>query len=291
MNNPLVTVAIITYNSEKFIRETLDSVTQQTYNNWCIVVGDDGSKDNTREILNEYKEKLGDKLILVLHEKNQGANANWNSIVPEFKGKYVAKLDGDDLWLSTKLEKQVKFMELNTEKILSYHYTYIRNDLSKKLLKKRQHKIEGFGTEVLMKNLCFICSCTPMWRNEKEVMVPSDLRKVGDYYLWLKITEGGKIGCIPEYLSEYRVHGNNVTIADNKIEYIDETRKIIEKFQNTVNKEIYEEAIRGIELEKAMKLFKIKNFEGANKILSKYSIFDIKGFKRKLIKTFLKLFK
>lgn len=290
MKTPLVTVAIITYNSDKFIKETLESVINQTYQNWKIVVGDDGSKDKTVEILREYKEKLGNKIELILAKENKGANENWNNITPYFTGDYVAKLDGDDLWLPEKLGKQVKYMESNKNVTLLYHYTYIKNDLKNEVMKVKQERLEGNCLEVFLENGCFLYSCTAMWKNKKKIYVPKNLKKVGDYYLWMALGEGGDIGCIPEYLSEYRLHGANVTIADNKIKYLEDNRRIIDYFSEKVNQSIYKKAVKNSNLDIGIFYYKKKKYLKAKKVLKGIKLSEIKGWKRKLAKLHL-LFK
>ena len=96
---PLVSVAIITYNHEKFIGEALNSVLEQDYENIEIVVADDGSKDRTPEILRKFEREHPGKLRLILSERNEGITVNSNKAHFACIGKYVAWLGGDDLML------------------------------------------------------------------------------------------------------------------------------------------------------------------------------------------------
>ena len=89
---------------------------QKTNFNFEVIVGEDASPDNTREILLEYKERYGDKLVLVLHDKNVGVSANTMSLHKLVKGKYVAVVEGDDFWVDEyKLQKQYDILENNPE--------------------------------------------------------------------------------------------------------------------------------------------------------------------------------
>ncbi|WP_457640391.1 glycosyltransferase family 2 protein [Persephonella sp.] len=112
MNKPLVDVVIITYNQEDFIAETLESVLSQSYENIRIIVSDDGSKDKTPEIINNYAQKYKN-IVPVFSKKNTGIAANLNRAIKHLQGKYVAWLGGDDLFLPDKIKIQVEFLESN----------------------------------------------------------------------------------------------------------------------------------------------------------------------------------
>ena len=112
-----VTVTIITYCHEKYIRQCLDSVfAQETSFSFEVIVAEDASPDNTRQILLEYKEKYGDQLVLILHDQNLGPSGNSASIRPYIRGKYVAIVEGDDCWTDNrKLQKQYDILEKHPE--------------------------------------------------------------------------------------------------------------------------------------------------------------------------------
>jgi glycosyltransferase involved in cell wall biosynthesis len=131
INNPLnslVSVIIPAYNSGKFIEAALDSVLAQTYQNTEIIVVDDGSQDNTAEIVKRIA--LKDKRIVLLCQKNQGVAAARNLAIQHSQGEFVAPLDSDDIWYPLKLEKQVECM-LNSDSqvgIVSASYVFIDED-------------------------------------------------------------------------------------------------------------------------------------------------------------------
>lgn len=107
----------MSYNLEKYIAEALDSILMQKVNfKYNIVVGEDCSTDNTRQILQEYASKYPDKFTLLLHKKNLGVVANFATTLKSCQGKYIALLDGDDYWTDPfKLQKQVDFLESNKD--------------------------------------------------------------------------------------------------------------------------------------------------------------------------------
>ena len=108
-SNPLVSIVIPVHNGEKYIKESIDSCLNQTYNNIEIIVVDDKSEDNTLKILKEY----GDKLIVLPVEKQNGLGNVINIGIRKSKGKYIARMDADDIMYPTRIEKQVQYLESN----------------------------------------------------------------------------------------------------------------------------------------------------------------------------------
>ncbi len=120
---PLVSIVTPLYNAERFIEEMIDSVIGQTYSNWELIIIDDASTDRSFELV---KAKVRNELRIRLYQfqENKGAAAARNKGIQQAKGKYLAFLDSDDLWLPTKLEKQVDFMEQG-EKVFSFTSYYV----------------------------------------------------------------------------------------------------------------------------------------------------------------------
>ncbi len=109
-SNPLVSIVIPVHNGEKYIKESIDSCLNQTYNNIEIIVVDDKSEDRTLEILKEY----GQKLTVIPVEKQNGLGNVINIGIRKSKGKYRARMDADDIMYPTRIEKQVQYLESNT---------------------------------------------------------------------------------------------------------------------------------------------------------------------------------
>lgn len=126
--NPLVSVIIPAYNSGKFIEAALNSVLAQTYQNIEIIVVDDGSQDNTAEIVRRIA--LEDKRIILLCQENQGVAAARNLAIQHSRGEFIAPLDSDDIWYPLKLEKQVEYMLESDSQvgIVSTSYIFIDED-------------------------------------------------------------------------------------------------------------------------------------------------------------------
>ncbi len=116
-SHPIVSVVICSYNRENTISAAIDSVLSQKCDfRYEIIIGDDGSTDNSREILRAYQLKCPDKIVLLFHETNQGLGSNWALCVKAAQGKYIASLDDDDFWCDNlKLQMQVDFLEKNPD--------------------------------------------------------------------------------------------------------------------------------------------------------------------------------
>ena len=112
MNQKLVSVCINSYNSEKFILQTINSVINQTYKNLQIIIVDDCSTDKTVELIKTIDDE---RIEFYSTPKNIHISSAYNESLKYVKGDYVARLDADDLWAKDKIEKQVEFLEKNTE--------------------------------------------------------------------------------------------------------------------------------------------------------------------------------
>ena len=110
MKDELVSIITPTYNSEKFISETINSVLNQTYTNWELLITDDCSTDKTVEIVESYVKK-DCRIKFFSLKKNSGAAIARNNSIKNSKGRYISFLDSDDLWLKNKLELQINFMK------------------------------------------------------------------------------------------------------------------------------------------------------------------------------------
>ena len=118
---PLVSIALRSYNQKYFLKEAIDSIFNQSYANYELIIADDYSTDGSIELIENYKKNLG-------HTKNL------NRALFACKGKYISIFDGDDIMLPNKLKLQVKFMEKNSNCVICYHNTeYFDNEIVKKL--------------------------------------------------------------------------------------------------------------------------------------------------------------
>jgi len=209
----LVSVIIPTYNRGALIRETIQSVVNQTYKSIEVLVIDDGSTDNTREIV-EY---INDSRIKYCWFENSGLPAvARNRGLRIARGEYIAFQDSDDLWVLDKLQKQIDYLEKHRDIFLLYSQHYIQKDgeligVSPLTLKA------GYIFHELYCSYNFIPIITVVMRNRglaNQYFNDEDkrLRAIEDYDLWLTIARSEKIGYIKEPLAIYRVHPGNISL-------------------------------------------------------------------------------
>ena len=134
---PKISVIIPVYNAEKYLSDAIESVIEQTYDDWEIVAVNDGSTDSSPVILKTYEKRYPTK-IRVIHQSNSGLSAARNVAIAASRGEYVAFLDADDLWLPEKIDEQIRVLSTNTDVGLVYSDVY---DLKKGKLKKRRRVI------------------------------------------------------------------------------------------------------------------------------------------------------
>ncbi len=115
MNEKKVSIIMGIYNCADTLDEAIESILSQTYTNWQMIMCDDGSSDNTYEVAKKYVEKYPNKFILIRNEQNMGLNYTLNNCLSIADGKYVARMDGDDISVPERFEKQVEFLETNPE--------------------------------------------------------------------------------------------------------------------------------------------------------------------------------
>jgi glycosyltransferase involved in cell wall biosynthesis len=210
MNSPRVSVIIPNYNYQEFVCKTVDSVLMQTYQNLEIIVVDDGSKDSSREILRAY----GDK-IKVIEQVNQGVSRARNNGVAQSKGDFVAFLDSDDLWLPTKLEKQMKKFQKDTDIGLVH--------CSMKLIDREENDCgvidqgaEGWVADEFLKYERGVVigagSTSLLPRRVFDEVGGFDPRQTtaADWDFSYRVASKCKIGFVPENLVLYRLHGSNM---------------------------------------------------------------------------------
>jgi len=212
---PLVSVAIVTYNQKEYLKECIESVLMQDYENIEIVVADDGSTDGTPEMLLDYKKKFPNKFVVELSKKNQGITKNSNLAHFSCKGKYIAWMGGDDLMLQGKISKQVEYMEQNYNCTISYHNLDVFESKTNKTIDyfNKTKKISGDIRSVL-KFGTFNGACSTMVRTCKTPKYGFDERIpiASDWLYWAEtLLNGGTINYIDNVLGRYRRHQNNIT--------------------------------------------------------------------------------
>ncbi len=203
----LVSIITPSYNTAAFIAETIASVQAQTYKNWEMIIVDDCSTDNTDEVVAPF---LADSRIKYLkNPKNSGAAISRNFALREAKGKWIAFLDSDDLWMPDKLQKQIEFMENG-----GYHFSYSyyreidENSKPNGVTVKGPKRITKRG----MFNYCWPGCLTVMYDAEVVGLVQiNDIKKNNDYAIWLQVCKKEKCMLLPEVLGQYRKRSGSIS--------------------------------------------------------------------------------
>lgn len=206
--NELVSIITPCYNSARFIGETIESIQAQTYQNWEMIISDDCSTDNTREVIAPYMEQ-DSRIKYICNEKNSGAAITRNNALRIAKGGWIAFLDSDDLWLPEKLEKQIAFMEEN-EYAFSYHeYTEISEEgHNLKTIVSGIKTVGKFG----MYACCWPGCLSVMYNANKIGLIQiNDIKKNNDTAMWLKVVKKAKCHLLKENLAFYRRRKGSIT--------------------------------------------------------------------------------
>lgn len=246
-----IDILVATYNGEKYIREQIDSILNQTHTNFNLLISDDGSKDNTVSILREYEQK--DKRVKVfVQEKNLGYIRNFEFLLKQVTCEYYMLSDQDDFWLPEKVEKSyAKLINENFDLVFS-DLEVVNADLEtvhpsfwKYLKIDKKVKYDDYRTQYLYNCAtgCTIISKKKFLNLILPVPYKSEFMP-HDYWIALVVAVNGRIGHLPEKLIKYRQHGNNQIGTEktshkfNKFEQVRDLflRVKIEHFQDCVSR-------------------------------------------------------
>ena len=224
---PLLSVLMITYNHEAFIGRSIESVlSQKTDFPFELVIGDDHSTDNTKQIAMKYAEKYPDTIKLLSHSSNLGVIPNFQNTLERCKGRYVAILEGDDRWIDeSKLQKQVNFMERNPDYVLCGGHTISESSSNKliynlisrfKYLRKGSLKLQTFELdEVIIAN--HFKTLTVVFRSEflRQPWNPAfRASTILDWLIYISLglnnDKKARYANLPDILAAYNVHSGGI---------------------------------------------------------------------------------
>lgn len=265
-DNPLVSVVIPLYNGEKFIRECLESVYQQTYRPIEVIVVDDGSTDRSPEMVREFP---GEKKLIripnsdVSHARNVG--------VENARGELIAFLDQDDKWLPEKIEKQVKLFRENPDVDLIFTDLIKFYPSGKRHHAPDKHRLalsltdENLFSQLVIKNV--LMPSAVMVKKESFLAAGAfdpEFRTCGDYEMWLRMAARGMKFCyLPEPLTLYRQHGEN-TSRQAEVMYRDRIKAIEKTFTDEQlteqQKKLKSAALAAAYMEGAHAFFGVKEY-------------------------------
>ncbi len=223
MNNDTIDILLPTYNGEKYLKEQLDSILNQTYKNIRLIISDDCSKDSTPKILEEYRDK-DDRIELYLQKENIGVVKGIEFLLKKVKSNYYMLADQDDVWLSMKVEKSIETLKRENADLVFGDLEVVDQDLKTiypsfgdfMLLNRKINKyIDSYKVNYLYN--C-VTGCTVLSKKkfiEKILPIPTESKYlIHDHWIGLIVALNGKLAYMPEKYIKYRQHGNNQVGTD-----------------------------------------------------------------------------
>ncbi len=275
--SPTVSVIMNCLNGEKYLREAIDSIYAQTYEDWEIIFWEDlSSSDNSGKIAQSY----GSKLRYFKADVSLPLYGSRNLAIRQARGKYIAFLDQDDLWLPTKLEEQISLFEENPDVGIVFSDDILFNESGgKKCLFKFKKPYRGnVFQELLLDN--FIHTPTVVIRRKVldslTYWFDNRCNMLGDYDAWLRISYKWKVDYVDKPLAKYRVHKNSTTSTRGRSLSAFELEFLIENLCNTIYgfEDKYSQACRLLKRKRDVNLslldWEENNNKRARKRLKKY---------------------
>ncbi|HHW59923.1 MAG: glycosyltransferase [Bacteroidales bacterium] len=238
ISNPLVSIIIPVYNGEKYIAETIQSVIDQTYENWELIIVDDGSTDNTSNIV----KKFNDTRIIYIKKNNTGVSDTRNIGAKMSKGNFLCFLDADDVWLSKNLEIKVKKLLDEPDCVLVSSAFYLWDERDDYINCKINDYVPNDDWEDLRKLRSISLPSSALISSKfffEANMFDTNLSTSADFDLWIRMRALGHFNFISEPLVKYRSHSNqmhrNIKLYEHDMIYILKKYKDCKKIFPTRN--------------------------------------------------------
>ena len=215
----IISIIVSIYNSDKTLSQMIESVLNQTYKDFELILINDGSTDNSLDVIKKYAKK--DNRIVTIDKKNSGLTKSLNIGLKKAKNKYIARIDADDIWYPTKLEKQIEFLEQNQDYTL-VGTVYNEIDENGKIIYKKQRTPLLITDEEIRKN---IVRFNPFFHSsvmfKKEVLETvgfynEELKYTQDYEFWIRIMSKYKVVNLSEILASRRYGKDMISIKKEK---------------------------------------------------------------------------
>ncbi len=250
--NAVVSVIMNCHNGEEFLKESVQSVINQTFTNWELIFFDNASSDRSIEIIKSFNDRRikiykSQTFLNLYHARNEA--------LKKIIGKYICFLDTDDFWQNDKLEQQVEFLEKNKNFIMVYSNFYtLKND--KKFIQFKNDLPEGKITKNLLKKYTIGILTTCIKKEAfKDNVFDKNTNIIGDFDFFINLSNKFQIGCIQKPLAYYREHKKN--LSKKKIEtYILELSRWI----NNYNKKFKDNGESLIYLKYFLLKLRVKNY-------------------------------
>jgi glycosyltransferase involved in cell wall biosynthesis len=219
MNEVVVSVVMPTYNRASLLERSIKSVIDQTFKDWELIIIDDASTDQTPAVLDAWAKK-DSRIRIIRNPKNNypDISKNLNNGINEAKGKYIARLDDDDVWIDKeKLEKQVDFLENNPDHVVIGSGVIVVNDQGQELF--RYFKKE---TDIDIRNFMYHANpfshTTVLFRKDiaQKISGYGQWAQAEDWEFWLRLGKEGKMHNLPVYTTKFLLAGQNKTLKHQR---------------------------------------------------------------------------
>lgn len=218
----LVSVIMASYNHEKYVPEAIESVLNQTNPNLELVIVDDASKDNSREVIEAYQKRDG-RVRAFFHKENQGIARTANDALKAAKGQYLSFIGSDDLWVQTKLEQQLKVLSNHGNAVIWSEGDVIDADGASMGRKFTDFNARGdkptsgrIYREIINENYIFGQSLLFKREYTEGLRFNPDLKYLCDYQFVVDLAYAHDFLFMPESLAKYRIHGKNTICRDEE---------------------------------------------------------------------------
>ena len=210
-----LSVIMSVYNGRRYLKEAVESILNQTFKNFEFIIIDDGSTDKSPQILDEYAKR--DKRIRVIHQKNIGLTKSLNKALKLAQGRYIARMDADDIAYKSRFKKQVKFLQKHPKIGLVGSYVDVIDEKGKTIGQFIYPTSDKKIKKELIKKNPF---CHPIVMFKKEVTEKTgayneDFSAAQDYDFWMRISKYYQMVNLPEVLGAWRIERESITSQKN----------------------------------------------------------------------------
>lgn len=253
-SKPLVSIILPSYNHGKYIGEAIESVLKQDFGDFEFLISDDASLDNTAEIIKKYNDP---RIKAHFFKCNQGATLNGGYLLNQVKGKYVALINSDDVWLPNKLSTQVKFMESHPEYGACFTWAKLIDEngediKAKDLVFNQPNRTQGGWLEYFFTKGNCLCHPSMLIKSEAYQVVGSynlAMRQLPDFDMWVRLAKKYPIHIITDVYVAHRrfIHsGENTSspILSNSLRDINESSFVLSRVLDDIDDDIFEEGFK-----------------------------------------------
>ncbi len=211
---PVVSVVMPVYNAEKYLNDAIESILNQTFNNFEFLIIDDGSTDSSHSIIQSFLDK---RIRCIHHDFNKGLIFSLNEGMREASGEYIVRMDADDISFPTRIEKQINYFKMNpdVDVVGSYFIGLNSNKVFEMVLSHNEIRTQMLFNStmahptIVLRRMKFI---------NNNLFFSNEYKHAEDYELWVRAAQVIKFANIPEVLLRYRTHSGQISYEFNDVQ-------------------------------------------------------------------------